>query len=579
MAWGGVARLIIIAALGTHLAGCSTLAAWFKPASSHPAVPPPSAASTVQVVHEDIPSGNSIPRLTDRAGIGSHDAGRDIEDLWDRIRIGSRFSRVDRPEVRRAIDFYVNYREFIEGSADRGRPYLHYIVEELDRRQMPLDIALLPIVESAFQPHARSRRGAVGVWQFIPATGRRFGLERNDWYDGRRDVFASTRAALDYLGHLYERFDQDWLIALAAYNCGERNVERAVSANRAAGKPTDFWSLDLPAETQAYVPRLLAVAAIVGSPLRHQVELPPLPNQPYLATVEVGRQIDLNAAAVHAGVTESDFRALNSGYLRAMTRPEGGNTVFVPVAYAQEFTQALTQHAAAFTPRRAASLARAADGDAQQYRVREGDSLWAIARRYDVTIEALRELNEVNGNRLKIGQTLLVPLSAERSTAPARQVPANVDAPAVAPENGTRRVHTVRAGDSLWTIARHYDVHIREIVAWNGISAKSVLRPDQQLVVWAEEQSAEEETSAPVETSPQLVETSLAADSAGSAFQLVRYQIQYGDSLWTIAQRFRVSIDQLCLWNGLRAQAVLQPGDNLDVYVVGVERRDDGLRI
>ncbi|MGQ0657643.1 MAG: LysM peptidoglycan-binding domain-containing protein [Chromatiales bacterium] len=545
------------------------------------AAPPAHAVSSVPV-SSDTPSTHLIPRLTERAGAGTHDAGRDTADLWDRIRVGSRFSNVDRPEVRREIDFYVKYREFIERSTERSRPYLYHIVEELDKRQMPLDIALLPIVESAFQPHARSRSGAVGVWQFLPSTGRRFGLERSQWYDGRRDVLASTRAALDYLEQLHEQFDSDWLLAIAAYNCGERNVERAISANGAAGKPTDFWSLSLPAETRVYVPRLLAVTAIVSSPLRHQVSLSAIPNEPYLATVDIANQIDLRKASAYAGVSAEELRGLNPGYLKPVTQP-GPHTLAVPVAHADKFMRALEERALDFVPSRVAMTEPdadpGADTDATQHRVRSGESLWSIARRYDVTIEAIRALNQVNGHRLKIGQTLLVPVTGARTAgASAEAFTAAGVATSGAPASGIKLVHTVRAGDSLWAIARSYDVHIKDLVAWNGISAKSVLRLNQQLIVWSGDEAPADQPPGPLETQAKLVEATVTSGGS-SAFQLVRYQIQYGDSLWTIAQRFRVSVDQLCLWNGIREQAVLQPGENLDVYVVGVDSKDEGLRI
>jgi membrane-bound lytic murein transglycosylase D len=518
---------------------------------------------------------------------------RDAEDLWDRIRGGLRYAGSDRPEVEKEVRFYSRYNEFIGRTTQRARPFLHHIVEELERRQMPLDLALLPIVESAFQPAARSRSGAVGIWQFIPATGRRFGLERNHLYDGRRDVIASTTAALDYLQELHDQFDGDWLSAVAAYNCGERNVERAIAANRAAGRPTDFWSLDLPRETRIYVPRLLALTTIVASPLRYDVKLEPIANEPYLAVVEVAKQIDLSKAATRAGLDGKELRALNPGYTKGVTTTAGIHKVAVPIAKMQVFKDTLAQHIADLGPDRKAARAADRGSDAkasggagtQRHRVRSGENLGLIASRYDVTVEAIQELNSVHPRRLRIGQSLLIPVAdggedAERVAAAEAAVSNSSDAmsevSATATENGRKVIHTVRSGDSLWTIARSYDVRVKDIVAWNdGLSAKAVLRLNQKLVVWT---AGAEERVADADAGGALVKTSAAVASDG-AFKLVRYEIRTGDSLWTIAQRFKVSVDQLRLWNGIGERKTLRPGESIDVYVVSADTAGAALRI
>lgn len=599
MARGTFRRILTIAVLGTSLSGCSAITALFRGGADSPSTAgaassrltdPASASSTAAATTDS--SAIRIPRLTDRAGAGAHDVSRDAADLWDRIRGGLQYAGSDRPEVEKEVRFYARYDQFIARTTKRARPFLHHIVEELERRQMPLDLALLPIVESAFQPTARSRSGAVGIWQFIPATGRRFGLERNRLYDGRRDVIASTTAALDYLEELHDRFDGDWLSAVAAYNCGERNVERAVEANRAAGRPTDFWSLDLPSETRVYVPRLLALSTIVATPLRYDVRLEPIPNEPYLAVVEVAKQIDLGKAATRAGLDREELRALNTGYTRGVTTSAGIHKVAVPVTKMQVFKETLAQHIADLAPDRKATRvadrgggAGASEGDGTYHKVRKGENLGVIASRYDVTVEAIQELNSVQPRRLRIGQTLLIPVegagagpgrSAEEDVAEPADTTSVADASAAAGGKGRRIIHTVQSGDSLWTIARSYDVRVKDIVAWNdGLSAKSVLRLNQKLVVWSENAG---EAVAAVDSGGSLVKTGAAVAGEG-AFKLVRYEIQTGDSLWTIAQRFKVSVDQLRLWNGIGERKTLQPGESIDVYVVSADTAGAAFRI
>lgn len=262
-------------------------------------------------------------------------------DLWERIRNGMGLPKPDRTEITSEIEWFSLKQAYFDVVADRARPYLHHIVEEVERRDMPLEIALLPIIESAYQPTAYSPKGAAGIWQFIPGTGKRFGLKENAWYDGRRDVMASTEAALDYLNILHERFDGDWLLAIAAYNCGEGAVENAIERNRRLGRSTDFWSLDLPGETQVYVPKLLAISSIVADPSEYQLTLNPIPNRPYLKEVHTGGQISLDKAAALANMTVAELRSLNPGLKGSTTDPAGPHKLVLPIHKAEKFQQRL----------------------------------------------------------------------------------------------------------------------------------------------------------------------------------------------------------------------------------------------
>ncbi len=264
------------------------------------------------------------------------------DNLWQRLRAGYKLQVKDNEEIERTVEYFSRKPRFFENISQRARPYLYYIVQELERRKMPLELALLPAIESSFQPTALSPKKAAGVWQFIPSTGRNYGLRQNRFYDGRRDVLASTRAALDYLEKLNEMFNGDWLLSVAAYNCGEGAVQRAIRKNEAREKPTDFWALDLPRETRQYVPNLIAVSKIVAEPEKHDVKLTYITNRPYLQNVNVGTQINLNLAAKLAGLSTHEFNRLNPGYRLGVTDPDGPHLLTLPIDKIDNFKQQLT---------------------------------------------------------------------------------------------------------------------------------------------------------------------------------------------------------------------------------------------
>lgn len=337
--------------------------------------------------------------------------GDDFVDLFERMRAGYALPPVEDLRIRREIDWYVAHSAYLDRTFDRGRRYLHHIVLQLEERNMPCELALLPVVESAFDPFARSPSLASGLWQFIPSTGRRYGLDQDWWLDGRLDVLAATRAALDHLQDLHEEFDGDWLLALAAYNAGAGNVSRAVDRNRRAGRPTDFFHLDLRPETRAYVPKLLAIARLTAEPKRFGIVFPAIPNAPYFESVDVGGQVDLGLVANLAAIPLEELRALNPQYKRWATAPGGPHELLVPAPAKQRFHEVL----ATLPPSKRLRFVR--------HRVRRGDTLIAIASRYGVSLEALREVNRVRGSLIHPGQELLVPLPPG-ATAAARPTPA-----------------------------------------------------------------------------------------------------------------------------------------------------------
>jgi peptidoglycan lytic transglycosylase D len=368
------------------------------------------------------------------------------------------------------------------------------------------------------------------LWQFIPGTGRRYDLKQNWYYDGRRDVIAATTAALDYLEFLSEEFEGDWLLAVAAYNCGEANIARAVKRNRKAGKPTDFFSLKLPRETRAYVPKLLAMRRIVNDPATHGLEFAPIPNQPYFAQIDVAAQIDLHVAAELAELAPEELLALNPAFNHWVTDPDGPHQLLVPVDRQERFATAV----AALPPEKRVRVV--------YHHVRKGDTLGGIADKYGVSIAAIKTANKIRGTLIRPGQDLLI-------TAAPTGMGTNVSTTLVAarePRN-TSDKHIVRRGDTLWSIARSHGVTMESIVSSNALSRDDTLAIGQVLQISGT--------------------TTLASTDAGTETRSTTYVVRRGDTLSRIATKFRVRLSDLLGWNDLNKRSVIKPGQRLVMYV------------
>ncbi|PWC09275.1 murein transglycosylase D [Brenneria roseae subsp. americana] len=388
-------------------------------------------------------------------------------DLWNFIGDELKMEVPDNARIREQKTRYLKNKSYLHDVTLRAEPYMYWIVEQIKQRKMPMELVLLPIVESAFDPQATSSANAAGLWQIIPGTGRNYGLTQNQWYDGRRDVVASTTAALDIMQRLNTMFDGDWLLTVAAYNSGEGRVMQAVKANKAKGKSTNFWALTLPRETSIYVPKMLALSDILKNSKKYGVNLPKPNESRALARVDLGQQMQLTQAAEMAGLSLTKLKSYNSGYKRNVTAPNGPHYIMVPKAHVEQLKGSLADGdiAAIQQPTRLAQST--ADS---QYKVRSGDTLSAIAARLNVSTKDLQSWNNLrSASTLKIGQTLQIAKVANNSSN----------------SKGDSITYQVRKGDSLASIAKRHGVNIADVMRWNTVINKNAnIQPGDRLTLY-----------------------------------------------------------------------------------------------
>ena len=528
--------ILTLVPLLAALAACST-----APGAQRATLPTP-----VPVAVTPLPFEVLAPETTLDGPAYNREPGSRYPDLLARMRAGFQLGDFDDKRVERETTWYASHPDYIERTFTRAAPYLHHIVREVEARGLPLELAVLPVIESAFEPYAYSHARAAGLWQFIPGTGTRFGLKQDWWYDGRRDVIAATRGALDYLEFLHGEFG-DWLLAVAAYNCGENAVARQIAINRKAGKPTDFWNLKLPKETRAYVPKLIAMSRLVARPDDYGLAFSAVPNEPYFARVETGGQIDLRVAAELAGLTIDEIYALNPAYHRWATDPEGPHYLLVPVEAEEVFRQNVLQ----LTPDQRMRVER--------YEVRQGDTVASIAKRFSTSPQILRELNTLNTtDAIQIGSELRVPSAISTLPPKVLAAAALVDNPRNRARRGsTGVVHVVRRGDSLWQIARRNNMDVKTLARLNDLQPGAQIRAGQRLRLAS--------TAGP--KGGNVKTATVPGTKASADGRQVTYTVRRGDTLYGIAKVLQVSMDSLRSWNSLSSSAVLKPGQKLVAFV------------
>lgn len=576
-----------------------------------------------------------IARGTSRSQRQTGIAPEQAPDVWSRALLSFQFvDQLDHPRIRPYLQHYRQHGNIIRVSSARAEPFAYFILTEIERRGLPGELLLLPIVESGYAAEATSSARAAGIWQFIPSTGTHFGLIQDDWYDGRRDVYQSTHAALDYLERLYGRFG-DWYLALAAYNFGQGNVGRAIAANEAAGRATDYWSLSLSSEAMSYVPRMLALRALFSDPDHYGLELPVIANQPYIEHVHPGRQADLLYLAELSEWDSQEILRLNPGYRRAVTHPRAAQHVLLPTPAARRLQQVLQQHGDDKPLLRHSTIST-------EYRVRRGDTLSLIARSHGVTVNDLRQANHLTNDHLGVGQSLRIPSTSPATSSATAQasggtstpqrptvtaVSASTSAPAPTTQeqavraepaqvashrNGPAQTASAQTSPARSAPAQTAPVGTASAQTSSAgtaptQTASAQTTPDQtvpmqtasarpataeaaitQSAPSTHTASAAHAASARTATTPANTQaatqhiainqaaTAPVASGNGQQIALVpknsAYIVNSGDSLWSISQRHGVAIDRLRAANGLSADALLQPGQVLKVPLAGVEK-------
>ncbi|WP_291971808.1 murein transglycosylase D [Candidatus Symbiopectobacterium sp.] len=387
-------------------------------------------------------------------------------DLWNFISDELKMEVPDNVRIREQKTRYLKNKSYLHDVTLRAEPYMYWIVEQIKQRKMPMELVLLPIVESAFDAKATSSANAAGLWQIVPGTGRNYGLKQNQWYDGRRDVVASTTAALDMMQRLNTMFDGDWLLTIAAYNSGEGRVLQAVKANKAKGRSTSYWALALPRETSLYVPKILALSDIFKDSKKYGIELPKPNESRALAQVDLGQQMELTQAAEMAGLSLTKLKSYNTGYKRDVTAPNGPHYIMVPKAHVEQLEDSLADgDIAAVRPAKLAQLSASTE-----YKVRSGDALLGIAAKLKVSAQDLRKWNNLaSANALKVGQSLQVVQASAGSKK----------------GNSNSITYQVRKGDSLASIAKRHGVDIADVMRWNSvINKKANIQPGDRLTLF-----------------------------------------------------------------------------------------------
>lgn len=473
--------------------------------------------------------------------------------VWERLISLYSLPEIENERIDRELNWYLRHPAYLARIQQRAEPYLHLILDEVEAKNIPGELALLPVVESAFLPEAYSKSDASGLWQFLPATGRFYGLQQNTWYDGRRDVYASTKAATAFLKHLGETFDGDWHLALASYNYGKGNVRKAIEKNENLNLATDYWSLDLPKETADYVPRLLAIAKIFANADKYNVQLQNIPNKPYCELVDTKSQLDLNKAAELANTPLNEFLKLNPGFNLSSTAPQGPHHLLIPVSKAQSFKQNLAQlpydERVDLKRYQTETMAQIRHDEIQttpsQHKVKAGENLVSIADKNNTTPQSIRQANHLASNAIHSGMMLKMPTSQ-------KSVDTQLTAKTASNKPGSAQIYVVKQGDTFWNIAQKFSVSVNDIAGWNKITSKSALVLGQKLTIKAATQQA-------------VAVASQAVASAG--VRSISYTVKQGDSLAQISRKFNVSIADLRKWNPPTISNSLTPGKKLKVIL------------
>ena len=461
-------------------------------------------------------------------------------NAWYRLQSGMQLKPVDNARVRSQLKWYLDHPGYLQRVMERARPILPFVLDELEKRNLPTELALLPIVESAYQAFAYSHGRASGMWQIIPSTGRFLGLKQNWWYDGRRDIIESTHAAINYLDSLARQFNGDWELALAAYNAGPGKIRNAVRYNKKRKRPTDFWNLTrIRQETRAYVPKMFALRELFANPDKYKLDLVPVNNQVSYEIVELDGQIDLALAADLAGISVNELYQLNPAFNRWATAPNGPHRLLLPRGKAERFRAEVAK----VPPSKRINWVR--------HKIKNGETLSHISKKYRTSVALIKDVNNIRGSRIRAGKYLMVPTATKSLNSYTLSQNSRIARLQNTNRAGTKRVHIVRPGQSLWSISRSYGVSTQALAKWNGMAPIDTLRVGQKLVLWTRGNLSQK--------------VSISQTRPSNALHALRYTVRKGDSLYRIADRFNITVADIKRWN--RVGKYLQPGQKLKLYV------------
>ena len=462
-------------------------------------------------------------------------------DLWRLIASRQEIRSDINPRIQEHIEWIEQHPEYLSIISKRAEPYLYVVVSEVQKQGLPIEIALLPIVESDYYPFSYSHGTAVGLWQFIPSTGKMYGLEENWWHEDRRDILVSTRAAVKYLKDLNEMFNGDWLMAIAAYNSGPGRVQKAINANIELGLKTDFWSINLPKETEKYVPKLLALGEVIKDPERYNQKLFVIENKPFLKAIELNSQFDLALISQWTGLTIDQIYTFNPGLKRWATPVSLPYTILLPEDVVNRFEENLSK--AGQRPK--ISWAR--------HKVKQGDSLSLIAQKYKTTIGQIKSVNELSTDIIRIGDYLIVPLAQQADSYYSLSENQREKSRLNIQKNAEKIIYTVISGDSLWKIAGKYNTSVNDLVRWNQIIPTAPLSIGKELVILIENKNK--------------TELAKIANTGIDISRKIVYTVKVGDNLSKIAKKYQVKVNDIRSWNELNEEHILQPGDKLTITI------------
>ena len=443
-------------------------------------------------------------------------------DIWERIRLELSIT-IPKDQIA-ATSLYrerlYSNQTAVNRISKSGQRYLFHTLTRAQELGLPVELALLPFVESEFDPYAKSVDGATGIWQFMPATGKEWGLKSNWWYDGKKDVLASTEAALQFLTYLNKKFDGDWLLAMAAYNTGPTRVNRAIRKNKREDKPIRFWDLNLPKETTAYVPKLLVLCELIKDPKAFDVNLPSIANRPYFERVKIPGQLDLMQAADLAGLKPETIYELNPGFNQWATDPSGPHYLLLPIGVSDRF----------ITQLESLDLNDLVRWD--RYKIRRGDNLYKIASRYKIEVAVLMEINGLSSDLIIAGKEIMVP----RGSAWAGK------------QNPREQVYIVIGGDSLWNISKKFKVSIEDVVLWNDLDIEVPLQINQEIKIFSRYERIRQELPS-------------------RDLRTMLYPVKSGDTISRIASKFEITSKDIQEWNEIEDVSKIFPGQVLKLLL------------